>query len=317
MAQHRLDYGVESLHGSFDRDQEAALVVASGDSVRLSTLDGDWLTGPDHSPARLSGDTWPHRRPQRDGGHALCGPIAVQEAAPGSVLEVRIDEVIPATWGWSRVGGRNVEHDVLLGVDEGEELYLHWSLDRELGTARSDLGHVVEMRPFMGVLGMPADVPGLQSTHPPRRTGGNIDCKELTAGTSLFLPVEVAGGLLSIGDGHAAQGDGEVGSTAIECPMDVVDVTLTVHRDLELTTPIARTPTEWLVFGFSEDLKSATYSALNGMADLVQRLFRVGRKEALAMCSPAADLRITQIVNGVCGVHAALPHFSVTKGNPE
>lgn len=317
MAQHRLDYGVGHLHGSFDREQEPALVVSSGDSVRFSTLDGDWLVGPDHSPSRLSGETWPHRRPEFDDGHALCGPIVVKEAIPGSVLEIRVNEIVPGTWGWSRVGGRAVEHDVLLGVDQGEQLYLHWALDRDLGIATSDRGHTVRMQPFMGVMGMPMNVPGPQSTHPPRRTGGNIDCKELTAGTSLFLPVEVPGGLFSLGDGHAAQGDGEVGSTAIECPMEAVDVTFTVHHEMDITGPIARTPAEWLVFGFSEDLKSATYAALNGMLDLVQRLFQVDRKEALAMCSPVVDLRLTQIVNGVCGVHAALPHFSILKGNPK
>jgi acetamidase/formamidase len=300
------------LHGSFDRSLTPALTVASGDSIRFSTLDGDWLTGPDHSAERRPHDVSPLRRPIVDDGHALCGPVAIEGAEPGSVLEVRIEEVVTGAWGWSRVGGRDVDHDLRLGVCDGDQLYLHWQLDHHQGIATSDLGHEVRMRPFMGVRGMPADIPGPQSTHPPRRTGGNIDCKELIAGTSLFLPVEVAGGLFSIGDGHAAQGDGEVGSTAIECPMDVARVTLLLRDDLEIDMPVARTASEWLTFGFSEDMKTAVYQALNGMVGLVRQLFGVGRKEALAMCSPVVDVRMTQIVNGVCGAHAALPHGAVT-----
>jgi acetamidase/formamidase len=311
VADHTLAPGPGVLHGSFDRDRRPALVVASGDSIRFSTLDGDWLTGPDHSPDRRPGDVSSLRQPVVDDGHALCGPVAVEGAEPGTVLEVRVDHVLPGAWGWSRVGGRDVEHDRLLGVSAGEVLYLHWTLDHDTGVATSDLGHRVRMRPFMGVLGMPADVPGLQSTHPPRRTGGNVDCKELVAGTTLYLPVEVPGGLFSIGDGHAAQGDGEVGSTAIECPVDEVDVTLTVRHDLTIDTPIARTAREWLAFGFSPDLKLAVYQALGGMVDLVASLLEVERKEALAICSPVVDVRITQIVNGVRGAHAALPHEAV------
>ncbi|GGG03943.1 acetamidase/formamidase family protein [Paenibacillus abyssi] len=300
-----------TLHGSFSRDNEPILTIQSGDSVSYSTLDGDWLKELKPAPNPGHGPEFELRDPIRDAGHAMCGPIAIEGAMPGMTLAVRINENRPASWGWSRVGGRQTEHDLRLGVSEGEPYYLSWELNNERMLATSHLGHSVRMQPFMGVLGMPPDEPGLHSTHPPRFCGGNMDCKELVPGTTLYLPIAVKGGLFSVGDGHAAQGDGEVGSTAIECPMDKVDLTFTLLPDMKLAMPRANTPAGWLTFGFHEDLKEATYTALNGMVDLLQEVFGFHRKEALALCSYTVDLRITQIVNGVCGVHAVLPHGSI------
>jgi acetamidase/formamidase len=160
-------------------------------------------------------------------------------------------------------------------------------------------------------MGMPPDEPGNHPTYPPRFCGGNIDCKELIAGSTLFLPIPVDGGLFSVGDGHAVQGDGEVGCPALECPMDVVDLTLTVHEDIKLSMPRAKTPTAWITMGFHEDLNEATIIALDGMLNLMKELFGYERKEALALASLVVDLRITQIVNGVRGVHAVLPHDAI------
>ena len=142
---------------------------------------------------------------------------------------------------------------------------------------------------------------------PPRPTGGNIDCKELVAGSTLFLPIAVAGGLFSLGDGHAVQGDGEVAGPALECPMDEVRVTLALRPDLRLSMPRAHTPGGWITFGFDEDLNRATYAALNDMLDLMQELHDLDRREAVALASLVVDLRVTQVVNGVRGVHAVLP----------
>jgi acetamidase/formamidase len=299
------------LHGSFSRENAPILTIQSGDSVTYATLDGDWLTDLKSAPNPGHGQEFEKRDPVRDNGHAMCGPIAIEGALPGMTLAVRINENRPGTWGWSRAGGSQTEHDRRLGVDDGETYYLSWTLDNKRMIATSHLNHSVTMRPFMGVMGMPPDEPGLHSTHPPRFCGGNIDCKELVPGTTLYLPIAVTGGLFSVGDGHAAQGDGEVGSTAIECPMEHVDLTFTLLPDLKLTMPRAHTPAGWITFGFDKDLKEATYAALNGMVDLLQELFGYERKEALALCSPTVDLRITQIVNGVCGVHAILPHGAI------
>jgi acetamidase/formamidase len=167
-------------------------------------------------------------------------------------------------------------------------------------------GDEVAMRPFMGVLGMPPDLPGAHSTIPPRRCGGNLDCKELVTGSTLYLPIEVEGGLFSTGDGHAAQGDGEVSGTAIECPMERVELTFRLRDDLPLTTPIAHTPAGWLTLGLDEDLDRAAHIALDAMLDLIAARRGIGRRDALAIASLTVDLRVTQMVNEVRGVHAVL-----------
>jgi acetamidase/formamidase len=128
---------------------------------------------------------------------------------------------------------------------------------------------------------------------PPRTTGGNIDCKELVVGSTLLLPIAVEGALFSAGDGHAAQGDGEVGQMAIECPLERVQLTLSVREDPTLVMPCALTPTAWIVFGFDEDLDEAVVQALNGMIDLMDRELGPERKEALALASVVVDLRVT------------------------
>lgn len=164
------------------------------------------------------------------------------------------------------------------------------------------------LNPFIGLMGVAPAETGAHSTSPPRYCGGNIDCKELGRGSTLFLPISVEGALFSIGDGHAAQGDGEVSGTAIECPMDLVDITLTVRDDIKLSMPRAKTPAGWIAFGFNEDLNLAAAEALNGIVEWLQEMYKLGKAEALALSSAVVDLRVTQIVNGVKGVHAVLPH---------
>ena len=140
---------------------------------------------------------------------------------------------------------------------------------------------------------------------PPRACGGNIDCKELVAGTTLYLPISVDGAHLSAGDGHGAQGDGEVSGTAIECFVERAQLTLELS-DLELRSPIARTPDSWIAFGFDEDLDLAAEHAMATLLDLMERELELDRSYALALASVTDDLRVTQIVNGVKGVHAVL-----------
>jgi acetamidase/formamidase len=166
----------------------------------------------------------------------------------------------------------------------------------------------------MGILGMPPDEPGRHSTFPPRFCGGNIDCKELIAGSSLYLPIAVDGGLFSVGDGHALQGDGEVAGPALECPMERVEVELHLHPNMRLARPRANTPAGWVTFGFHEDLNEAMLVALGDMLDLMQELHGFARKEALSLASLLVDLHVTQIVNGVRGVHALLPHGALSLG---
>jgi acetamidase/formamidase len=163
------------------------------------------------------------------------------------------------------------------------------------------------MRPFLGVMGMPPDLAGMHSTIPPRFCGGNIDCKELVEGSSLFLPISIEGVLFSLGDGHAVQGDGEVSGVAIECPMQQVEAEFHLHDNLHLKFPRAHTPAGWLTFAFNEDLNEAWLQALEGMLDLMGELYKLDRKAAINLASLVVDMRITQVVNQVCGVHAVLP----------
>ena len=198
-----------------------------------------------------------------------------------------------------------------LGLHEGPPSWLLWDIDADAGTAANNYGHTVRIAPFLGVTGVAWDEPGEHSTIPPRGVGGgNIDCKELVAGSTLYLPVTVPGALLSLGDGHAAQGDGEVAGTAIECGM-----TTKVKLDLVAAPPVpgvhAETPAGLITFGFSPDLNAAMGDALDAMLGWLQRLYQLDKAAALAVASPVVDLRVTQVANQAWGVHALLPHGAI------
>ena len=288
-----------NVHGHFSRDLDPIITIDSGDAVVFQTLDGGWRTEPDSSTGQWDREThYFERDPKLDTGHALCGPVAIRGAQPGMTLEIAIRDLAPGPWGWTLGGGDWSQLNKRLGVGDGAAQELRWILDRDTMTGREQHSRTVDLRPFMGVMGMPPNEPGIQSTAPPRPCGGNIDCKELVAGSVLYLPISVEGALFSVGDGHAAQGDGEVSGLAIECPMDRVELAFTLHPDLVLTTPRARTKTGWITFGFHEDLYEATIIALNAMLDLMQSELSIERKDALALASIVVDLRITQIVNG-------------------
>lgn len=306
MSVHFIEPSRATLHGTFYRDWTPALTIAPGDTVVFRTLDAGWgLDGP-----ALPRPKFEPRIPERDNGHALCGPIAIEGARPGQMLEIQIGEVQTGTWGWSVGGGWETPLNRRLGVVETELRY-EWYLDLEANIGRNQYGHTVSLAPFFGVMGMPDDTPEPIPSWTPRLQGGNLDCKELVSGSALFLPIAVHGGLFSAGDGHAAQGDGEVSSTGIECPMERVELTFHLHDVLPLTTPYANTPAGWITFGFHEDLNEATYLALEAMITLMQSQYTLSRNHAVALASLVVDLRITQIVNGVRGVHAVLPHSAL------
>ena len=277
MAVHELPLDAATLHGHFSRELAPVLTVEPGDSVRFSTPDAGWYVA---RGERFAADEEEYH------GHALAGPIEIRGARRGQTLAVRVDEVRPAAWGTTIAEGREVV----------------WELDGGVGRA---LGRTVELAPFLGVLGMPPARPGRHSTIPPRPSGGNIDCKELVAGTTLFLPIPVDGALFSAGDGHARQGDGEVSGTAIETPVEA-QVTLDLRDDLPLEWPTARVEGAWLTFGFDEHLGLAAKVAADGMISLMRREHDLEAEEALALASVVVDLRVTQVVNGVLGVHAVL-----------
>lgn len=310
MAIHTIEPERRTLHGHFSRDLPPALTIDPGDTVCFRTLDAGWNLEPPVAP-RAPGRKFEPRVEELDSGHALCGPVEIRGAEPGMTLEVRIDTVRPGGWGWTPSGGWPSDVNERLGVAEGPERLMVWTLDTESMTGQNQHGHTLALSPFMGVLGMPPDEPGVHLTRPPRVTGGNIDCKELVPGSTLYLPVAAPGAMFSTGDGHAAQGDGEVCGLAIECPMERAELTFELRTDMRVSTPRADTPAGWITFGFDRDLNEATMLALAAMLDLMGERYGLDRKDALALASVVVDLRITQIVNDVRGVHAVLPHGAI------
>ena len=300
----------ETLRGSFSREYAPVLTIDSGDTVHFSTLNASWVLDLSEEPPRR----FEPRDKEGDNGHALCGPIAMRGAQPGMTLEVRINEVRPVDWGWTSVGGWESVVNQRFGL-VGQPQSLVWTLDTAAMTGTDQYGHTIALHPFMGVMGMPPDEPGIHSTIPPRNCGGNIDCKELVAGSSLYLPVSVPQALFSVGDGHAVQGDGEVCGVALECSMEYVDLTFYLHEQMHITTPRANTAAGWLTLGFHENLNEASLIALGGMLDLMEEQYRLTRHQALALASLVVDLRVTQIANRVLGVHARLPHNAIQQEN--
>jgi acetamidase/formamidase len=307
VAVHEIPLERRTLHGHFSCDLEPVLTIDSGDTIAFSTLDAGWGLEPP------TGDGKPRRRfeprdEELDAGHALVGPVEVRGARAGQTLAVRIDEVRVGPYGFTMGGGFATPLNDRLGLSDGETRLVVYELAAGVGRCE---GREVDLQPFLGVLGMPPPQPGRHSTHPPRASGGNIDCKELVAGTTLFLPVPVDGGLFSAGDCHALQGHGEVSQLAIECPAERVALTLELHDEPQLAAPIAWTPEAWLAFGFDEDLDEAAALATDNMLALMGRKLGFDRREALAFASAVVDLRVTQLVNGVKGVHAVLRHDAI------
>lgn len=277
---HELPLERRTLHGHYSRELPPIVTVDPGDTIAFACPNARWEY--EHGVRFEPYDE------ELDAGHALVGPVEVRGAKAGGTLVIHVRSVSPGPWGVTYAQAPTK---------------IEWRLEDGVGLA--DRGMRVVLAPFLGVMGMPPDEPGRHSTGPPRISGGNMDCKELVAGTTLYLPIGPDGALFSAGDGHAAQGDGEVSGTAIECPVERAELTLELS-DLELRTPIARTGTAWIAFGLSEDLDAAAEGAIATMLDLMERELGLDRSVALALSSVVVDLRVTQIVNGVKGVHAVL-----------
>jgi acetamidase/formamidase len=227
--------------------------------------------------------------------HALSGPVAVRSAQPGDVLVIDILELEPADWGFTMMRPGT-------GFLNGFGSWLRtYPIDRVRGVIEFAPGIDIPLAPFLGQMGVaPADGP--RRTIPPGTFGGNLDCREMVAGTRLRLPVFVPGALFSCGDGHAAQGDGEVCLTAVECAM-----TARLRFDIErlpwIRGPLLETAEEWLTFGAAPSLEAAATEALEAMLDLLGQVAGLDRSSAYGLASGAVDLRINQLVNR--------PHFGV------
>jgi acetamidase/formamidase len=308
MTDHRLDPTPENVHwGFFDATLQPALSVASGSSVTIRTVSG----GADILPSASSGlAVLPeHRRIVETlkpvlPGHILTGPVAIEGAEPGDVLEVRVDDVrLIQDWGWNanRPLRGSLPHRF------PEQRILQIPINRNAMTAACPWGTTMPLRPFFGVMGVaPPPNYGRVSTIEPREYGGNIDNRELIPGTVLYLPVFVPGALFSTGDGHACQGDGEVNLTALETALEG-DFTFVLHKGRRLPRPRAVTPTHLITMAFDPDLDDAATRALEDMIDAMVSIAGMAANDAYALCSLGCDLRITQLVDGNKGVHAMLP----------
>ncbi|EWM11670.1 acetamidase/formamidase family protein [Kutzneria sp. 744] len=278
------------------------LTVDPGDTLIVRSLNASGNLGADTDSARLI---------ENARGHCLTGPIAVRGAEPGMMLAVRLESLQPDDWGFTAAASRDNALNRQLGVVPGERVLLHWDIAD--GRAVNNLGFAVRLAPFLGVIGMPRAEPGQHSTIPPRADGGgNIDCRELVAGSTLYLPITVPEALLCLGDGHGAQGDGEVCGTAVECGM-TTRLVLELVADPPIPTAHATTPAGRVTFGFDADLNEASAQALAAVLDWMQALYGVDRTTALALASPVVDLRVTQIANKTWGVHAVLPDGALTR----
>jgi len=315
MATHRLEAGGDTVHwGYFDAALKPLLTVAPGDTVVMSSVSG----APMQLPPPDAGFTVPkaltdiHARvPQKLGPHMMTGPVAVRGARAGQVLEVRI-KAIELHYDW----GYNMSRPLFGALpDDFDHVHLmHIALDRARMIGRLPWGLELPLKPFFGVMAVaPPTNWGAVASPPPRRNGGNMDNKELVAGTTLFLPIHVDGALFSVGDGHGVQGDGEVCVTAIETGL-IGTFELHLRDDMKLEWPMAETPTHVMTMAFDPDLDNAVVIALRDMIKLICARTGIAREEAYTLCSLAADLRVTQVVNGAKGIHVMLEKSMLQKG---
>jgi acetamidase/formamidase len=313
MPAHRLDPSPETVHwGYFDATLAPHLTIGSGERVTISTVSGTAEQMP--QPPMLVPPALPaiHGKVTRKivPGHICTGPVAVNGAKPGQVLQIDIEAIEPAyDWGYTMVRP-------LAGAlpdDFPNPHLIHSTLDRARQCWRLPWGQEVPLAPFFGVMAVapPAEW-GMVSTLPPRRNGGNLDNKELVAGTTLYLPVFVPGALFSVGDGHGVQGDGEVCVTAIETGLTGT-FRLTLRDDMQLAWPLAETPTHMITMAFDPDLDDCVVIALRTMLDLISARTGLDRTQAYMLASLVADLRITQVVNGNKGIHVMLHKRHVTQ----
>jgi acetamidase/formamidase len=302
---HHVKANATTCHwGFFDATLKPRLVIESGERVTIDTVSGPPNVVPAsgfHVPPELAEI---HERAERTlPGHILTGPVAVTGAKPGDVLEVRILEVeLRQDWGY------NVIRPLAgtLPDDFHETRLLHIPLDMKRRIARLPWGTELPLRPFFGVMGTaPPPAWGRITSIVPRAHGGNLDNKELIPGSTLYLPVFVEGALFSCGDGHGVQGDGEVCVTAIETALQGT-FELVLRKDLRLSYPRAETPTHYITMGMDPDLDQCVVIALRDMIRLICERSNLSREDAYTLCSLAADLRVTQTVNGSKGIHVML-----------
>lgn len=300
--------------GYFAADAKPVLTVKPGEAVTIDTIVGipemlERLGAAPDAPLREMKEMYAKVKERGPGPHFLTGPVAIEGASPGDVLEIEILDIrLRSPYGWMMfqpgLGGLPDEFPYLR-----EKLV---RLDAANQIAEFAPGIRIPIRPFFGNLGVAPPLGRLNSA-PPDYHAGNLDNKWLVAGTKLYVAVQVPGALFSVGDGHAAQGDGEVCLTAIETNLTGT-FRFTVRKDRKLRWPRAETPTHFITMGFHEDLDEAARRAAKEMIDYLAAERGLTRDDAYMLISAAVDLHVTQVVDGVKGVHAMLPKAIFSTG---
>lgn len=310
MTHHTLKATCQTVHlGGFSHELKPALIIDSGDRIDVETYSGYYVY--DKAPLEFLTPAFlniclqlPVEQQVSSGPHLLTGPIYVRGAEPGDVLEVKLEAIAPSLPigfnairpGWGALPQQ---------FNQPALRFILLNLDKGIAEFPANSGINIPLQPFFGILGV-ATPEQKRSSIPPGAYGGNMDNRELQAGSRVFLPIFLPGALFSIGDGHAAQGDGEVNVTAIETSMNGT-IQLKLRKDLQLTTPIAETPTDIITMGFAQTLDEALELALKNMINLLVRLTGLSPEDAYVLCSLAVNFRITQAVNSPQkGVHAML-----------
>jgi len=301
-------------YGYYSAAATPVLRIASGDTVLVETLitnRPDRLEAAGVAPADVQQslrDIVTQVTDKGPGGHILTGPIFVEGADSGDVLEVRILRIdLALPYGYNGCSGF-----LPTNCDSTHRTRII-PLDRGRMTAQFAPDIVIPLHPFFGSMGVaPPRDSGRVSSNPPGIHAGNMDNKELVAGTTLFIPVHTAGALLEIGDGHAAQGDGEVDQTAIETSL-TGRLQVIVRKDIHLAWPRAETPTHFIVMGMDKDLTKATQIAVQNAIDFIAGYRGWSKMEAYRLVSVACDVRVTELVDGNVGVHVMIPKSIVRK----
>jgi acetamidase/formamidase len=309
---HRLEATPATVaYGYYWSEAAPVLTIASGDIIDVDTMLTNTPAGlqkagiaPDRIQPSLTAIVTSVTGDKRGpGGHILTGPVFVEGAEPGDTLEVKVLSIdLPIDYGYNGCSGflpENCDRSLPAKI---------FTLDRKAMTAEFLPGIVVPLKPFFGSMGVaPAPDLGRVSSNPPGRHAGNLDNRELVAGSTLYIPVFVPGALFEIGDGHAAQGDGEVDQTAIETSLRG-RVQLTVRKDMKLTWPRAETATHYISMASDPDLTIATKTAIQEMIDFLAASKGLSKHQAYQLVSIAGDVAITQLVDKpVVGVHVKLP----------
>src|SRR5260221_1621091 len=296
--------------GYYDASTPPVLRVKSGDTVEVQTL----ITS---SPKRLEGAGLPANQveqPLRDiydqvkdkgpGGHILTGPIYIEDAQPGDVLEVKIPSIkLAIPYAYNAFGpGRGYLPD-----DYPYAKIKIIPLDEKRMVAKFAPGIEIPLHPFFGSMGdAPPESAGRFNSAPPWIMAGNLDNKDLVAGTTLYIPVHAPGALFEVGDGHAGQGDAEVDITALETSL-IGTFQFIVRKDMHLKWPRAESPTHYITMGLNDDLNACATLAVHEMIDFLVTEKHLSRDDAYMLSSVAADLYITELVDGNKGVHMMLP----------